>query len=231
MSVHGSYRDIQAEILRRIGSREWGPGELIPTETDLAAEFKCARATVNRALRELAEKGHLDRKRRAGTRVSRHPVRQAVFEIPITRIEIEESGRTYGHLLLSRATEAPPPPVCAALGLETGHSLLHVRAVHLADRSPYLYEDRWINPAMAPGIDRVDLARVSANEWLVHNAPVSRGEIALTAEAATASDAKALGVTAQTPLMVIHRTTWVGAEPVTAVRLAYPPGHRLTTAF
>ncbi|MCX5494390.1 GntR family transcriptional regulator [Kaistia dalseonensis] len=38
-----SWRNIQAELLRRIYEREWPPGHLLPNETDLAVEFGCAR--------------------------------------------------------------------------------------------------------------------------------------------------------------------------------------------
>ncbi|MCR9255545.1 MAG: GntR family transcriptional regulator [Alphaproteobacteria bacterium] len=231
MSAQRSYRDIQEEVLRRIGSREWGPGDLIPSEIALAEEFNCARATINRALRELAEKGHLDRKRRAGTRVALTPVRQAIFDIPITRIEVEESGRAYRHLLLRRALETAPAPVYAALGLDADRPLLHVTAVHLADRQPFLYEDRWINTDAVPGVADADFSSLSANEWLVRNALISRGDLSFSAEAATPADADALGTTAGKPLFVIHRTTWIGATPVTAVRLAHAPGYQLTTTI
>jgi DNA-binding GntR family transcriptional regulator len=80
-----TWQAIQAEALRRIRDREWKPGEAIPHEAELAGEFGCARATVNRALRELAEAGLLERRRKAGTRVSLNPVRKATFEIPIIR--------------------------------------------------------------------------------------------------------------------------------------------------
>ena len=60
------WRSVHDEVLRRIHAREWAPGSLIPNEADLALEFGCARSTVNRALRTLAEAGLLDR-RRAGS--------------------------------------------------------------------------------------------------------------------------------------------------------------------
>ena len=44
-----SWRSIHAELLRRITTREWVPGASVPSETDLAIAFGCARATVNRA--------------------------------------------------------------------------------------------------------------------------------------------------------------------------------------
>ena len=62
-----SWQSIQQEISRRIAERIWLPGELIPNEVVLAEEFGCARATVNRAMRELASTGLLERKRKAGT--------------------------------------------------------------------------------------------------------------------------------------------------------------------
>ena len=66
---------IHANVLQRIRTREWGPGALIPTEEALAREFGCARATVSRALREVAAAGLLERRRKAGTRVALQPVR------------------------------------------------------------------------------------------------------------------------------------------------------------
>ena len=75
-------------------------GWLIPLETTLAIEFGCARATANRHLRELAQEGFLERRRKAGTRVVMPVGRSANFEIPRIRLEIEETGATYRYALL-----------------------------------------------------------------------------------------------------------------------------------
>ena len=84
-----AFRDVKDDIRRRIVGGDWAPGGLIPNEVELAEKFQCARATVNRALRELAEEGLLERKRKAGTRVRKSPLRRAQFEIPQVRQEIE----------------------------------------------------------------------------------------------------------------------------------------------
>ena len=60
----------------------WKQGGLIPVEAALVKEFSCVRATVNRALRELAQKGILERHHKAGTRVVTPVGRSANFEIP-----------------------------------------------------------------------------------------------------------------------------------------------------
>lgn len=226
-----TWQSVQAEALRRIRDREWPPGSMIPNEADLAAEFGCARATVNRALRELAAAGLLERRRKAGTRVPVNPVRKATFEVPIIRHDIEGRGKTYGYRLLETATGVPPEPVRAVLRLGPRARLLHVRALHLADGAPWCVEDRWINPAAVPDLDNADFAAMSANEWLVRNTAFSSGGIEFFALPADAGLAGLLGCPPGAALFGAERTTWAGMLPITAVRLVYAPGHRMVTAI
>ena len=116
MNING-WQSVRDEVLRRIHERQWKPGDLIPNETDLASELGCGRATVNRALRELANTGLLDRRRKAGTRVALQPVARATLSIPVIRSEVEEQGRTYRYTLLSREVSQPPPRIRAAMRL------------------------------------------------------------------------------------------------------------------
>lgn len=223
------WQTIRDAALERLRSGSWAPGALIPTEAELAAEFGCARATVNRALRDLAAAGYLDRRRKAGTRVVLHPVRKATLSIPVIRHEVEARGHAYGHRLLGRVTAVPPAGVRAALGLRRGQRLLHLAALHLADGTAYAHEDRWLNAAAVPGLEALDLGVTSANEWLVGQVPYTEGRLALTAEAATAETAHHLGCAPGAPLFTLERSTWMHAVPITWVRLSYAPGYRLTT--
>lgn len=51
------YRQLAAILRERIKSGQYKPGERIPTESDLIAEFELARSTVRRAVNELREQG------------------------------------------------------------------------------------------------------------------------------------------------------------------------------
>ena len=102
-----SWQGVKSEVMRRISNRRWLPGDLIPGEVELAEEFGCARATVNRALRELADSGLLDRKRKAGTRVTLNPVRKATVEIPVIRKDVESRGKAYSFDVLDRKDLTP----------------------------------------------------------------------------------------------------------------------------
>ncbi|HJP20608.1 MAG: GntR family transcriptional regulator [Alphaproteobacteria bacterium] len=224
-----NWQGVREEVLRRIHARVWAPGDLLPTETELAAEFGCARTTVNRALRTLAESGLLDRRRKAGTRVVRHPVRKATLSIPVIRLEIEKQNKSYGYALLSREMETPPADVLARMCLRKGSGLLHLQSLHLADGQPYAFEDRWINTAALPESLDADLESMSANEWLVMNAPFTNGDIAFSAVNATDQEAELLGTQSGVALFVVERSTWNGNVAITSVKLVCAPGYRMRT--
>jgi GntR family transcriptional regulator, histidine utilization repressor len=226
-----SWQSVQREVRRRIHARVWRPGAQIPNEADLATEFGCARATVNRALRNLADAGLLDRRRKAGTHVALQPVAKATLDIPVIRLEVEGRGKRYGYRLMAREQVPPPPEITTAMSIAASDQALHLIALHLADDAPYALEDRWINLSVVPGAAKAPFAEISGNEWLLANAPYTHGEIGFSAVMADARAITALGCPDPSALFVLDRLTWDQAQVVTKVRITYAPGHAMTTAL
>ncbi len=220
---------IVAEVRRRIVEREWRQGERIPDEADLAIEFSAARSTVNKALQRLADEGLLDRRRRAGTRVAVDPVRKATFTISIVREQVEQAGMAYSHRVVAQRRTPVPEAIATRLGIAPGTPLVHMRALHYGDGRPFQLEDRWLNPEAVRGLAEADFWQLNANEWLVRNTPYLRAEMSFSAENASRRDARLLQTTVGKALLVLHRSTWNDLGPVTTVRIAYPPGHVVTT--
>ena len=216
-----TWQAVQGEVLRRIHARDWPPGHPLPNEVDLAAEFGCARATVNRALRALAEDGILERRRKAGTHVALHPVSRATLDIPIIRQEVEAQGKTHDYTLLLRVTG--DHPICG--------KALHITALHRADGAPFALEDRWISLATVPQATDQSFTDHSANEWLLAHVPYTHGDIAFSAQPAKASEAEHLKTSLGAPLFITDRTTWDHDRPVTIVRLSYAPGYSIRTTI
>ena len=222
------WQDVRAEALRRIRAGLWPPGARIPDEADLARELDCARATVNRALRDLALAGFLERRRKGGTRVPETPVRRAVLDIPIIRQDVQGRGQAHGYRLLTDAPGPLPGPVAAALGLAPGTVWRGLRALHLADGAPFCLEDRWLDPARAAG---VGFDALSANEWLVRHVAYAAGTFAWQAAALDPAGAAVLGHPPGAPVLQIDRTTRAEDGPITWVRLTYAPGYRMEAAL
>ena len=117
MSTRGSYLEIKHHVLGKIRAGAWPPGTLIPKERELAEAFGCARMTVHRALRELADEGVVERRRRSGTRVALQTTRSAMLEIPRVDQEIERQGAIYRYRRIARrivVRTAPSPDTSAS---------------------------------------------------------------------------------------------------------------------
>lgn len=224
-----TWQDVQGEILDRINSRRWKPGDLLPKETELAQEFGCARTTINRAMQSLADTGLLERRRKAGTRVAIHPVRKATISIPIIQQEIEQKGLVYSYSLTSHVFATPPPDIQARLALPSQEDVLHIKALHLADGRPYVFEDRWINAQAAPDAMNVDFTMQSPNKWLVENAPYTKGDIAFSAANAGEMESKLLSCNKGDALFVIERRTWMNEMVITTAQLIFSPRYRMHT--
>ncbi len=227
-----TWLDVQTEVMRRLHKRVWKPGELLPGEIELAAEFGCARTTVNRALQAIAEDGLLERKRRGGTRVVVHPERKATFTIPVIRLQIEQSGYSYSYRLLSRRNERPPANIRTSMDVGRDSRLLHLRALHCADQRPYVLEDRWINTSVVPAVADADFKLQSPNEWLVEHVPFSGGDFALSACVAGTADADTLDCDAGAALFTVERRTHnARLAVITSVQLKYVPGYSMRIAL
>lgn len=226
-----TYRDIKADILDKITQGVLAPGSLIQNEVDLAVQYDCARATVNRAMRELAEDGIIERRRKAGTRVRMAPVRQARFGIPIVRKEIEDQGAIYRYALVQKNRVAAPDWLRARLKLKQDREVLHLTCMHYADGNPYQFEDRWINLEVAPKAAEADFSDIGPNEWLVSAIPFSNAEISFLAVQATTEHAEHLGCAPGDALFQTERSTWWENNAVTFVRLTFRRGHRMTTQY
>ncbi|WP_294607375.1 GntR family transcriptional regulator [uncultured Roseovarius sp.] len=222
-----SWTDVRDKIRARILSRTYGPGDKLPRDEDIAQEFGCARTTVHRAMQDLSQIGLVERKRKGGTHVRLDPVTRATFDIPITRREVEQRGSKYDYQLISREMEQTPLPVMARFGIQRPVEMLRIKALHLADNCPYIFEDRWVDTRSNADILDADLIRESANEWLVRNKPYSRVDVRFYAMNAEGESAEYLSTREGTALFVIERTTWIGDDPITTVQAVAAPGYQL----
>ena len=221
--------DVQAEVLHRLHTRVWKPGELLPSEADLATEFGCARTTVNRALQAIADDGLLERRRRGGTRVVIHPERKATFNIPVIRQQVEQLGLDYGYQLLSRRLARPSRLIRERMKISEDVRVLYMRAIHSANEHPYVLENRWIDIDVVPAAQNADFAIQSPNEWLVENVPFSGGDLVLGASNTNDHEAEALACESQAALFTAERTTRnTQGATITFVQLVYAAGYRMT---
>lgn len=224
-----TWQSVRAEVLERIRSREWPPGELIPTEQQLSVELGCARATVNRALRELADSGIIERRRKVGTRVTAISSRRTTLEMPVIRDEIESLGATYDYRLTSFGRSVPTDAAMRALQVSPTDEMILIKAQHMANGAPHCCEAIWLNPRGLPPMSSADFEAQPAHEWLARNIPLTHGRFSILAEGASGDCARNLQVANGTPVLTIERVNWSDTNPISFARQFYPPHHRLVS--
>lgn len=223
------FQAIKSEMMQRILKRTYAPGTNIPNEIELAAEFKVARATVNRALRELSEEGVLERKRHSGTKVAALRTRHAKLEIPLIRLEIENSGATYGYKLIEREEVTAPKWLADRLTLATDQDVIHLTCLHLKSGEPFILEDRWINLKAVPQAALADFHINNPNEWLISQMPFTKAEFSFSAMSLDATAAKRLNTKPKSACFVTERITWLGHTAVTYAQLTFAPGYKMVS--
>ena len=140
------YQQIKTLILRSLQAGEWKPGDMIPSEFDLAARFRVSQGTVRKAIDALATDNLLVRRQGKGTFVATHAEQHIQYRflrlLPDTG-SLEEQGPAERRIVECRRLRAPAE-VARQLGLRTGDAVLQVKRVLAFAGSPAILEELWL---------------------------------------------------------------------------------------
>lgn len=220
-----AYQAIKDHILARIDSGEWGEGCLIPSENELARQFNVARMTVNRALRELTDAQVLTRTKGAGTYVAPPKYQSTLVEIRSIAEEIRARGHQHSAVVLTLESIQATATLAVEMQLPLGSAVFHSCLLHLENEQPVQYEERWVNPALAPDYLAQDFTQITPNEYLVRVAPLQRVEYRIEATLPSAAICQDLAMARGEPALLLHRRTW-SLGTIAAVANLWHPGNR-----
>lgn len=217
-----AYEQVKAWIRGHIASGRWRPGDPVPSEAALMQRFGVSRMTANRALRELAGEGLVDRVQGSGTTVAQLHRISSRLTIRDIHEEVAERGHVHTTRVLHAAREKAPADVARALGLRAGTAVFHTVLIHMENGVPIQYEDRYVNPAAAPGYLDTDFTRVSPTLHLLQHAPLTEASYSIEAALPSAEEARELAVKGTEPCLVMRRRTVSGANVASVARLVHP---------
>lgn len=216
------YSRVKQFLKTELSNGRWRPGELMPSEAELVAQFAVSRMTVNRALRELQAEGLVDRVQGVGTFAAQLNRVSSTLMIRDLHEEIEARGhRHHAEVHLTREERAPRE-LALQLGLAPGTPVFHSLIVHHDNGTPLQCEDRYVNPACAPEYLSVDFTRTTPTLYLLEVAPLWEAQYTIEACTPTEQEARLLGVPRDEPSLVVVRRTMSRGVPITLARLVHP---------
>jgi GntR family transcriptional regulator len=110
------YHQIAEELKGRVMSGAYAAGRLLPSESDMSAEFSVSRVTIRKALEVLRDSGLVDARQGFGWFVAGETVRQPLARLATIEDQMRASGMTPQRQVLEFAFEKAPADVAKALG-------------------------------------------------------------------------------------------------------------------
>lgn len=102
------YQQIKSLITKSLQSGEWRPGELIPSEIELAARFKVSQGTVRKAIDELSAENLVVRRQGKGTFVATHHEARAQFRFLRLKPDVGDAQYPDNKIVEAKRVRAQP---------------------------------------------------------------------------------------------------------------------------
>jgi GntR family transcriptional regulator len=198
------YRQIEQSLRERIASLR--PGERLPSDADLCAEFGVSRMTARNAMERLAADGLITREPGRGSFVAERPAHRRANRLMTFTQEMRRAGRSPSSRVLTQVIRPSSTAEAENLGIPARQPVVHLRRLRLADGEPIALETTILIGACADAVMTADLAQGSLHETLGRAGFVlSRGAGTIAAAAASAEEARLLGIRTGDPLLVERR--------------------------
>ncbi|MCP4748902.1 MAG: GntR family transcriptional regulator [Desulfobacteraceae bacterium] len=199
------YRQLADLITTRIRTGQYPSGARIPGEPQLAKQFIIGRPTVRQAIETLVRKGLLTRKRGSGTFVCESQQEIDLFSLEGTLASFQKKGVTPSTRLVTpinrqQVAAHPHNPF-------SGHEAYYFSRLTEVDQAPVLLEDFYLNLDLFSGIENMDLEGYSLSaiaEEQFYLRPAG-GKQLFSIGYAQGRRAKLLDISAQTPILLVHR--------------------------
>ncbi|HEY7382853.1 MAG TPA: GntR family transcriptional regulator [Beijerinckiaceae bacterium] len=223
------YERVREAIAARIRDGEWGPGEALPAELAMAAEYGVSLGTVRRAVSALVDERLLERRQGSGTYVRRGDFASSMFRFfrlhGADRQPLRPEGR-----MLSRDVSPAPAEAAQALGIAAGTAAIRMSRVRMVDSEPILAED--IVLPLEPFRTFLDVPDEAIGPLLypvyasVCGQVIARAEETITFGPCPAPEARILRRKEGAPVVIIERIAYGLDNAPREWRRSYGPAER-----
>lgn len=224
------YRQIKDLIMRSLESGEWGPGDAIPSESELALRFNVSQGTVRKAIDEMAAENLLVRRQGKGTFVATHSDPRSFYRF--LRIAPDEGDLPAAHdsVPLECWRAKAGADVARTLGLEPGAPIIILRRLLKFAGEPVVFDEIYLPGELFQDLS-IDVLRESEKSLYSlfesrYGVRMIRADERLRAVSADRVSADLLQVAEGSPLLLVERVTFTyGNKPVEWRRGFYSTQH------
>ncbi|HPS52303.1 MAG TPA: GntR family transcriptional regulator [Phycisphaerae bacterium] len=204
------FRQIKAWAIRAITESLFSPGELFPSEVQLAKVAGISRLTVRQATNELVAEGLLIREQGKRPRVAMAKTVTHFLELGGISRYLDSQGKKYYREVLCSEIQACPSEIAKILNLKKHNPIFMLERIRSTEYEKLGWEKTWMNRALCPGIENHDFSVESLYKILISKYGIMphRADGIIDVAVAGSEHSKMLDVKEGAPLLSVRRTVY-----------------------
>lgn len=212
------YEQIKVLLTQSLIGGEWRPGDVIPSEIDLAGRFKVSQGTVRKAIDILASENILIRRQGKGTYVATH--NQEDIQLRFLRLTAATGQKeVLNNELIGYKKVKADTRKANILEINAGTTLIEVKRLLTFSGRPLIYDHIAIPASPFKGLNAERIEEKNGSMYSMYETEYGvrmiRAEERLTAVAASAEVAEAFHLKVGAPLLSIERVSYTyGDKPM-----------------
>jgi GntR family transcriptional regulator len=212
------YDQIKVLITQSLIGGEWRPGDMIPSEIELASRYKVSQGTVRKAIDALASENILIRRQGKGTFVATHNAEG--IKLRFLRLTSADGQKeVLQNEFISCTKGKADSHMAQVLDLKAGASIIEVKRLLSFSGRPLIFDHIIVPASPFKGLNGAKVEESNGSMYSMYESQFGirmiRAEERLKAVAASGEVAEALGLKNQEPLLSIERVSFTyGDKPM-----------------
>jgi GntR family transcriptional regulator len=222
------YYQIKQTIKNWIVSKEFTPGDKIPSENQLAKQFNVSRLTVRQAIAQLIQEGFLVSKRGQGSFVTYNEDLINSFSLEFTGFMDDlfyQTQKTKTSSVDIKRTEAPKFLRDKLKLAKNCEEIILIKRVRLREKKSFAYTVNYLPVEIGEKISEEELYKKPMLQIMVEDLGIEFTEAFQTIQASFADQevAEQLGIASGSPVLFVERIMYgKRLRPIELVQSSYP---------
>ncbi|MDG3131947.1 GntR family transcriptional regulator [Streptococcus suis] len=207
--MKATYITIHDKIKEQIDKGIWEIGQRLPSERDLAEEFRVSRMTLRQGITLLVEEGILQRKVGSGTYVANTRVQEKMRGTTSFTDIVQLQGKIPSSKLLSYVRTKPSDKEREFLNLAPEEYIIRMERIRYADNVPVVYEVASIPERLIQNVPKEDVTNHFFKTLTANGYRIGRSKQTIFARLANEKVAKHLQVAKNQAILALKQISYL----------------------